>query len=531
MADKIGPTITRRSLLQSGGVGALGMATSRFAFGQDSSLSRSEALLDGLDLGVASGDPGQDSVVLWTRVPQAGRDLPGEDVSVVVELASQRDFYASSLVLQVEVLARFVDGYCLNFLAEGLQAGTTYYYRFYNDRFTSQRGRTRTLPQDAQQAAQLKFAVCSCQNFTAGLYNVYDAMLKDDVDFAVHLGDFIYEDGGANIRVDYINQGMPVHTLEHYRQKYALYLSDRSLQRVRAWFPWFYMWDDHEVDDNYSGVEFGLLRKAQKAAAYQAYQEFIPMRSRLERWPNEQVHLQMFRAVSIPGLAEFVMTDLRQYRSPNICVSTHGAKVCDAHSGPERTTLGTYQKKWLKRTLAESTNPWKFVFNEVMFMPVQIWKMPGIFAREAGLLADRFMNLDAWDGFPAEREELLEFYWQEKIKNIVYFTGDIHNFFAGRCHLDTKDVRSPLVAREIVTASISSAGLKEIAGKDLNFMVEPYLKLMNKHMDFADLRMHGYLSVAINPEVLVCDFMAVDTITSSSYSVSQLHRTRVLSEF
>lgn len=530
MTRKYGPNFTRRSLLQSGSAGVLGMATATFAAGQDSALSRSEELLDGMDLGVASGDPSQDSVVLWTRVPQVGRELFGEDCAVLVEVATQADFVPSSLILQEEVFAKFADGYCLHYLAEGLQPGTTYYYRFSNDRFESQRGRTRTLPQDAQQAGQLKFAVCSCQHFASGLYNVYDAMLKDEVDFAVHLGDFIYEYGGANVRVDYINQGMPIQSLQHYRQKYALYLSDPSLQKVRAWFPWFYMWDDHEVDDNYSGVEYGLSRKAQKAAGYQAYQEFIPIRSRLERWPNQQVHLQMFRSVSIPGLAEFVMTDLRQYRSPNICLNTHGAKVCDAHSGPERTTLGSYQKGWLKSTLAETNNPWKFVFNEVMFMPVQVWKLPGFFASEAGLLANRFMNLDAWDGFPVERQDLLEFYWQEKIKNIVYFTGDIHNFFAGRCHLDTNDARSPLVARELVTASISSPGLREITGKDLNFMVEPFLKLMNKHLDFADLRLHGYLSVTINPEVLVCDFMAVDSITTSSYVVSQLHRTRILGE-
>jgi alkaline phosphatase D len=398
----------------------------------------------------------------------------------------------------------------------GLSPHEQYYYRFSTRTTDGPVGRFRTaLPADSRQP--VRFAFWSCQDFTHGFYNAHDVMADDDLDFVVCLGDYIYaeteESGPTAVRTDRIGTvpaagvKRQAQTLDDYRAKYRLYRSDPSLRRLHARFPTVMLWDDHEVQDNYAGGERdgGLppqLRYsvARKRAAYKAFFESMPY--------SPPMGSRIYRTLRFGRTVDLIVMDQRQYRANQPCNDAI-APACPELFAP-RAFLGQAQMDFVKNELRSSQAAWKVMANEVMMMPV---KLPN----------DAFAQFDSWQGYPVEREQLLQFIKSNGIADVVFVTGDIHTFIAG-------DVRTNLgagesVAVEFVGGSITSKGIGEgeaglLPGNDRKPNTAPavvnLLRSLNPWADQADLDHHGYARVTATQDRFDCEFVRMQTIKRRS---------------
>ncbi|MGH7962928.1 MAG: alkaline phosphatase D family protein [Candidatus Binatia bacterium] len=317
-----------------------GLVVPRSAFAQSS-------LLYPFTLGVASGDPLQDSVVLWTRLapnPQEpGGGMSNQDVLVHWEVADDEQF--RRVVREGEALAEPEDAHSVHVDVRGLSPARTYWYRFHAGGEMSSVGRTRTAPRRGAPLERFRFAFASCQDFEDGFYTAYQHLVQEEVDVVVFLGDYIYEDapepGSGNVR-DHTGAGEPV-TLEGYRIRYALYRSDPLLQAAHAALPWIVTFDDHEVDNDWSAdipQDPERQSRAQflqrRAAAFKAYWEHMPLRPGLRPRGTD---IQIYRRFTFGDLVEFNVLDTRQYRSVTEPCGYGTGPVCDAVLDPARTML------------------------------------------------------------------------------------------------------------------------------------------------------------------------------------------------
>ncbi|AGY57292.1 alkaline phosphatase D family protein [Gloeobacter kilaueensis] len=500
------------------------------------------------DYGVASGEPQPDGVLLWTRVPEAFQGSGA--VTVRYEVAADSGF--STIVATGSQVTDASSDYTVKVRVSGLAAFSRYYYRFTSDTgYTSVTGRTKTAPAAGSEPARLTFAYVSCQDFTQGYYTVFAAIVADDdADFCVHLGDNIYETGAADfqkgqVRLDTIGGGEAT-TLDEYRQKYRLYLSDANYREVRRQFCWIHLWDDHEVFNNYAGTELtSASDEARQAAGYQAFLEYLPVEpvSPLAIGSDGKASVQLYRKLSFGSLADLFVLDERQYRDGVVCKSDLFTPPCPELDDPARTMLGTSQKTWLKDNLAASAARWKVILNEVMamrFAAIDIslfgptGQAPRYFDRALPIKNPRlyqganqdlinsltlYINLDAWDGYPAERQELLQFIGDRQIKNVVFWTGDIHNCYAGLLKPDFTDPNSPTVAVEVVGGSVSSAGVYElVGGLNLTALGRLLLQATNPHILYLDLKYHVYSKAVITPDSMQVSYRAVKSIVSTTSS-------------
>ena len=314
-------------------------------------------------LGVGSGDPMPDSVVLWTRLaldPVNGGGMAAAPVEVRWEIAGDDAF--AGIVQSGTVTARPELAHSVHVDAAGLHPGATYFYRFMAGGEVSPTGRTKTAPAAGAAVESLKFAYASCQHYEDGYFSAYRHMADEDLDLVAHLGDYIYEGGMASDEDIAAGEAVRLHnsdeitTLDDYRNRYGLYRSDPDLQLAHAAFPWIVTWDDHEVDNDYANVreENGApidLFLERRAAAYQAYYEHQALRP--ESMPLGAT-LQLYRKLSWGALAELVVLDTRQYRTDHPC--GEGAQVrCPAAIDPNTTMLGPQQEQWLLANLDAST--------------------------------------------------------------------------------------------------------------------------------------------------------------------------------
>jgi alkaline phosphatase D len=311
-------------------------------------------------LGIASGDPLADGVVLWTRLapaPLQGGGMPNEDVKVEWQVAHDEGM---TRVVRKGVATASPDwGHSVHVEVSGLQPDRTYWYQFRVGSETSPVGRTRTAPAADAMLDRLWFAFASCQHYEYGYFNALRHMADEDLHAVVHLGDYIYEGGISKNRPRQHNSAEII-SLEDYRNRYALYRSDADLQAAHAAFPWIVTWDDHEFDNNYADLiseEPDVAAEAfakRRADAYQAYFEHMALRrSALPQGPM----MQLYRHVDYGRLARFSVLDTRQYRTDQPC-GDHNKPPCDGVYDPEATLLGPSQEKWLCEGLASSPARW-----------------------------------------------------------------------------------------------------------------------------------------------------------------------------
>ncbi len=444
-------------------------------------------------LGVASGDPLTDSVILWTRLapdPSAGGGMPELLVPVRWEVASDEGF--NEVVAEGIEIADGARAHSVHVDATGLTAGSRFWYRFHVGEHTSAVGRTRTLPALASAPERVRLAVASCQMWEDGFYGAHRHLAEEDLDAVVWLGDYIYESpaGTAGVRS---HRGPATRTLAQYRDRYALYRSDRNLQAAHAAHPWLVTWDDHEVANNIAGdlLPTGEPRasvRERRAAAYQAWWEHQPVRSPAPGGTS----LEVYRRFTWGTLLQLLVLDGRQHRTPQPCVvdSSGASERCPGDHDPRATMLGDDQRGWLLENLGESTTRWDVLAQNVLMAP---------------MTDGPFINTDQWDGYQVERSRLLAAIAERDAGSTVVLTGDLHSFGVADLPADPADPASPAVATEILSGSVTSR-----IGGSFRDDLEAAAASTGAIRDL-DADHHGYVMLDIDPNRVQVERRSVAT--------------------
>ncbi|HEY7077011.1 MAG TPA: alkaline phosphatase D family protein [Solirubrobacteraceae bacterium] len=506
--------LTRRQLVTRSGAAGAAVVLAPYA-------ARAKLLRGGrFRQGVLSGDPTPHGITLLTLV-----DDVGGRGSVRLEVA--RDPHFRHVVARRNIATSAAHNHSVKARVEGLKPHERYWYRFETRGEHSPVGRFQTaLPPDSH--APVRFAFFSCADYTHGYYNGFDLLAREDVDFVVCLGDYIYAEtyhtvaDGTAVRDD--NTGHPAtpqnvslnhvtreaRTLSDYRDKYALYRTDPALRRMHARLPMITIWDDHEVQDDYAGgapggglAPYKDYSTARKRAAYKAFFEAMPF------FPSGRTRI--YRALRFGRNVDLILFDERQYRADQPC-NDDVEPPCAQLNNP-RAFLGKTQLKWAKRRLSASKATWKVIGNEVMMM-------------DAVVTNNSYYTYDNWQGYPTEREDLLQHV--RKIDDVIFITGDIHTFIAG--DVRTNQSRGKNAAIEFVGGSITSQGLGEIdldagggvviKGNDQDphtpQAIIDTLRSINPWVDQADFDHHGYAVVKASRKTFECTLKRLQTIKRRS---------------
>jgi alkaline phosphatase D len=489
---------TRRAVI--GGLGAA-LAASGLPAGALRAADTTRFREDPFKLGVASGYPTSDTVVLWTRLAPAplepGGGLPANAiVPVTWELAS--DERMRNVMRRGTYYASSQWAHSVHVEPDNLEPGREYWYRFTAGGVQSPIGRMRTAPRADAANARLRLAVASCQQYEHGYFVAYRHMLQDDLDLIVHVGDYIYETSWGADRIRSHDAPEAV-TLDDYRARHALYRGEPELQAAHAACPWLMTWDDHEVENDYAGAtseeddgrEWFLARRA---AAYQAYYEHMPLPRRAVPYGAD---MHLFAQRSFGQLLNLFMLDTRQYRAPLACTEpsrrNSRAVSCDELRDPARSKLGTIQEAWLSARMAASRARWNVFASGTVMAYIDEQPGPG----------ERFWN-DSWNGYPAARERFIETLARTRIANPVIVSGDIHAFLVANHHRVPADLDSPLIASELVTTSISSQG-----GSQSRF---DELRASNPNLLLANSERRGYLRLDVTQERLQAELVAMESV-------------------
>jgi alkaline phosphatase D len=449
--------------------------------------------------GVASGFPSPKAITLWTRLDGLDRSA-----KLKVEVATDEGF--DTVVESATVRAEKNRDFTVHHRVKALEPGEQYFYRFFTLGKESRVGKFRTAP-PADSKETVKIGFYSCQNWPAGYYTAQAGLAKEkDLDLVLCLGDYIYEkstSSGPRTDTTGVNGDGDVQTLDEYRQKYRLYQSDDNLQDMLAAHAFVSVWDDHEVEDNYAGDEDlnngGDIRRVpfaeRRRNAYKAFFEAMP-RMRVNDNPT-----RIFGSAKLGGAAELFFTDQRQYRDPQACGDAILGGPCPEADDPARTCLGAAQKAWFKRAVTKSKANWKLWGSEVMVMSLDLPKGTPV-------------QLDAWDGYAAERKEILEHFVASGVQNLAALTGDIHNFFAGDVTTTGREGGTP-AGVELVGGSATSLGLAEYLGVPSSTLY-PLAPTNDPHIRYVDFDHHGYGVVTATKKDLTCEFRAADTLNPTS---------------
>ncbi|MFM1815686.1 MAG: hypothetical protein RLZ98_2381 [Pseudomonadota bacterium] len=453
-------------------------------------------------LGVASGDPGSDSVVLWTRLaPHAlsERSMPAVEVPVVWELAGDESM--RTIVQKGVVMARPESAHSVHVEVRGLEPDRWYWYRFRAGTEASPVGRTCTLPAPGKPLDKFKLAFASCQHYEQGLFTAHRHLSEEDIRLVVFLGDYIYE---TKARAGYtrMHNGDEAITLDGYRKRYALYKMDPHLQAAHAAFPWIATTDDHEVINDYAGDVDRKRRTSRKsflrrrAAAYQAYFEHLPLRAMCR--PNGP-GMRLYRRFALGSLAEINVLDTRQYRSIQPCGSYteyKNASRCAQSLDPKNTILGAAQRAWLLDGLARSETRWQMIAQQVPMMQRLKPQVEGF-----------RLNMDKWDGYAGERQLILDLLAKQQSLNPIVITGDVHSNWAGNLHQDFDNPNSAIVGAEFIGTSLASGG----DGADMTKTGRRILGA-NPHIKFYN-RQRGYVTCTLTRTNCEAAYRVVDYVS------------------
>ena len=559
--------ISRRELIQKSlfGFGALSLSVG-FTGCNDSSDQETVALQVNFDHGVASGDPLQDRVILWTRLTPS--DLSAR-LQVTWQIAIDSQF--KQIIKTDKVTTSASQDFTVKVDATGLTANQSYFYRFVFGDKISPVGQTKTLPTST---SKVSFAVCSCSNYPAGYFYVYREMAKQNVDVVIHLGDYIYEygaDGYATEDAAKLGRTLPADNnkeiikLDDYRKRYALYRKDKDLQALHHRHPFIVIWDDHELAndtwregaDNHQANEGSFLDR--KLAALQAYFEWMPIR------PIDDQYIKIYRQFDFGNLVQLTMLDTRiiardkqldyaDYMTANGLLNA--AKFQADLTNPARTLMGYTQRDWLLGKLQQSNATWNVLGQQILMakmliptelllslaaivsgnpsaealsqMNAQITELVKLKIRlqqgdptltlqeKARVQTVAPYNLDAWDGYFVEREILYGTLAQLN-KKVVVLAGDTHNAWSS--NLYSKD--GAFVGVELATSSISSPGLEKYLSIPLAQLQQfefAFTTLIDE-LNYCNLNQRGYLIVQFDETQVQSQWIYVDSIKKAEYVV------------
>lgn len=559
--------ITRRELIQKSlfGFGALSLSAG-FTGCNDSSDRESTTLQVNFEHGVASGDPLQDRVILWTRLTPNDSSAR---LQVTWEIALDDQF--KQIIKTDKVTTAKAQDFTVKVDATNLKPDQRYFYRFSFGNKFSPVGQTKTLPINP---TKVSFAVCSCANYPAGYFYVYREMAKQDVDVVIHLGDYIYEYGqGGYATEDAVKLGrtlaadnnQEIIKLDDYRKRYALYRKDKDLQTLHHRHPFIVIWDDHELAndtwrdgaENHQANEGSFLDR--KLAALQAYFEWMPIRP-----ISANDHLNIYRQFDFGTLVQLTMLDTRilardkqlEYTDYITASGMDFQRFQTDLTNKDRTLMGYTQREWLQQKLAQSKATWNVlgqqvlmgkilipaellvplsavlsgnatqeVLNQINTMIMELVQLkiriqqgdPTVTAIErARLTTVAPYNLDAWDGYYVEREILYNTL-KALNKKVVVLAGDTHNAWSSELYSQAGD----FVGVELATSSVSSPGIE----KYLNIPVEQLQQFemafttLIDELDYTNLNQRGYLNVSFTATQVQADWIYVDTIKEPQYTV------------
>ena len=514
--------------------------------------------------GIASGDPLADAVMLWTRaVPVDG--AAGE-LEVGWELAEDPDFRRP--LRSGTAFTSAARDWTVKVDVRELAPGRDYYYRFSGAQGAGASGRTRTLP--AGSPSQVRLAVFSCSNYPAGYFHAYrEASRLADIDAYLHLGDYLYEYGAggyATERAAELGRSLPADnasellSLDDYRRRYALYRSDADLQAVHAAGPMIVVWDDHEIaNDSWRG---GAQNhdpgegdfQERRAAAVQAYFEWLPLRP-----PGPESEAQIYRGFDFGDLLSLHMLDTRLVGRDRQLEYSH---FMDADSGrmrrdellaqltdPRRSMLGDEQRQWLERRFRESAGHWQVLGQQVlmarMSMPAQL--LQTLFAGRDFAAAGRLIeelaalraraargdtlsavararlrsampyNLDAWDGYPAERERVYAMARQSG-RPLVVLSGDTHNAW----YSQLRDRSGHALGVEFATPGVSSPGMESYLdlGDPQARRLAAALPQLIAELRYCELRRRGFMELSFTREAVSSRWHFVDDVQRRDYRMA-----------
>ena len=558
------PHISRRDFLRISALSLGALAVSKGLSGCSSSSDDAPGVR--FDHGVASGDPLQDRVLIWTRVTP--EDPMDDNFRVAWEVASDSSF--ESLVHQGETTVRQAHDYTMKVDVLNLLPGRTYFYRFRAENgLFSPSGRTRTLPEAGVE--EVRFAVACCSHYQAGFFNVYAEIAQEaNLDALLHLGDYIYENdnrGYASEDAERIGRTMPADndlellTLEDYRKRYAIYREDPDSKAVHASVPLIAVWDDHEVADNawrdgalnHDSLTQGDFRE-RKLAALQAYFEWLPIRPFR---PDDRETI--YRSFHYGDLVSLYMLDTRiigrdeqldyqDFLTQDGSINTEAFRI--AVEDTNRTMLGMEQRLWLQQQLGGSLATWQVLGQQVLFgrmhVPAELLKdldldAPDTLtllakARQLAQIRARILegdptltdqeiaritnvvpySLDAWDGYAAEREAILDTARELGI-NLVVLSGDTHNAWAN----NLRDRTGMAAGVEFSTASVSAPGFEDFLPPWAIIVrsAEELVQFLVEDLQYLNISQRGYLLVTFTANEARADWRFVTTVKSKEYAL------------
>lgn len=445
--------------------------------------------------GIASGDPTYTSIILWTGIAENEKNLADEmkwkisrsaDMNSIVQSGTATLTNQSASTFKAKVTA--------------LEPGTSYYYQFSTKKYKSKVGTTSTMSNNAD---QVRIGVVSCSNYEAGYFNAYESLADKSLDFVMHLGDYIYEYGPDTYGDKTLSRkhlpAKEILTLDDYRQRYGQYRMDPDLQLAHQKHPFIMIWDDHEISNdayqtgaqNHQDDEGDYMTRA--AIAKQVYHEWMPT--------DVTANDPLYRQFSIGNLADVIMLDGRlEGRTQQL--KTAGPELAN------QSMLGAKQLDWFKNQLRSSTAKWKLIGNQVIFSPLNMARV-----------RDQQFNMDAWDGYAGERDDIISYIDDNEISNVVIVAGDTHMSWAFEVPYEAsayKDNYRP-VAIEIGTPSITSSNLNERSPSEDVIMAEKMLQVSNPHLKYVDGRNHGYTILTLKQESATVEWYYVSNLKTKSY--------------
>lgn len=560
--------LSRRALIQKtlASFGALSIPVGLTACGD----SENENSISKLNIqflhGVASGDPLKDRVILWTRITVDDQTVRPE---VIWDISLDQNF--TQIINTGKVQTSLAQDFTVKVDANKLRSNQKYFYRFRFGNVISAIGQTKTLPETT---SSVQFAVCSCSNYPAGYFHVYREMAKQEVDVVIHLGDYIYEygqDGYATEdakkleRLLASDNNKEIIKLDDYRKRYALYRSDVDLQALHQRHPFIVIWDDHELTndtwkegaENHQADEGSFVDR--KLAALQAYFEWMPIRPIAQ---ND--HLNIYRQFDFGSLVQLSMLDTRIIaRDKQLEYSNYmTAAGLDVHrfqtdlTRPTRTLMGYAQREWLQKKLEQSTAIWNVLGQQVLMskmlvpaellmslaaitsgnasaealskMSAQIAELVNLKVRllkgdptlsvgeKARITTVAPYNLDAWDGYYAERE-IIYATLKKLNKKVVVLSGDTHNAWSSDLHTQSGDN----VGVELATSSVSSPGMEKYLNIPLAQLqqFEMAFTTLIDELNYTNLNQRGYLKVSFTEQRMLSEWIFVNTIKDQQFQV------------
>lgn len=461
--------------------------------------------------GVASGDPLSDRVILWTRV------TPDEEGDIPVRLTVATDPAMSQPVAVYTTTATAERDYCVKVDADGLQADRWYYYQFSVGSQLSPVGRTRTFPEPSDFIDRARFAVVSCANYPFGFFSVYRAVAEhSDLDFVLHLGDYLYEYGPGEYGDFPERDPLPPQemvSLSDYRQRHAQYKTDEDLQAVHQQFPMIAVWDDHESTDNshrdgadnHQPLNEGDW-EARKAVSQQAYFEWLPIR------PREPGNFSViYRQFQFGDLIDLTMLDTRlEGRDEQLAVPLDPAR-----NSEDRHLISAAQMDFLLDSLSQSSAQWRFIGQQVMFGQLNIAELPTLTEDQTQLRSNlAAINMDQWDGYAADRLKILNHIDDNDIDNVVVLTGDIHTSWATEIYRNPTSLLGDLfdkpLAAEFVTPAVTSPGFPEGAAELAGILIP----VVNPHIRYVEAKSRGFILVDVTRERSQAEFYYAQSIES-----------------